>query len=103
MPVQISMNHINIARRLRDLAERVLTINPPGSRDEYSDPSPHEECAEIARDLDRVANEIALGAAGGEGSRKGRGRIVSSEVRRINGRSVTVQRKRSAFAIFVNG
>ena len=99
------MNHINIARRLRDLAERVLTINPPGSRDEYSDPSPHEECAEIARDLDRVANEIALGAAGGEGNSKGkgRGRIVSSEVRRINGRSVTVQRRRSAFAIFVGG
>jgi hypothetical protein len=42
LPNQVSMNHINIARRLRDLAERVLTINPPGSRDEYSDPSPHE-------------------------------------------------------------
>jgi hypothetical protein len=91
------MNHINIARRLRELAERVLTISHPGSRDEYSDHSPHEG------DLDRVANEIALGAAGGEGSRKGRGSIVSSEVRRINGRSVTVQRRRSAFAIFVGG
>ena len=33
----------------------------------------------------------------------GRKRIVSSEVRRINGRSVTVQRRRSGFAIFVGG
>jgi hypothetical protein len=45
----------------------------------------------------RLADDIALAAKGGERQR------VITEVRRINGRRVTVQRRRSAFAIYVGG
>jgi hypothetical protein len=45
----------------------------------------------------RLADDIALAAKGRERQR------VITEVRRINGRRVTVQRRRSAFAIYVGG
>jgi hypothetical protein len=52
----------------------------------------------------RLADDIAPDVAGEmTNTQRGGRRIVSTEVRRINGRSVTVQRKRSAFAIFVGG
>ena len=57
-------------------------------------------------DIDDTGLDDIAPAAAGEMTNTQRGgrRIVSStEVRRINGRSVTVQRKRSAFAIFVGG
>jgi len=64
--------------------------------------------SELASDLDRLAADIAPGLAvavreGKERKRERQTRVVSTETRRINGRHVTVQRRRSAFAIFVDG
>jgi hypothetical protein len=59
--------------------------------------------SELARDLRRLADDIAPAAGEMRDTDRGGRRVVSSEVRRINGRSVTVQRRRASFAIFVNG
>ena len=60
-------------------------------------------CRTLARDLRRLADDIAPAAGEMTNTQRGGRRIVSTAVRRINGRAVTVQRKRSAFAIFVGG
>ena len=46
----------------------------------------------IVHDLSQLANDL-----------RSKTRMVSTEIRRINGMSVTVQRRRAPFAIFVDG
>ena len=53
---------------------------------------------ELAGAMDKLAHEIAPGVGRTDGKP---GRVVS-EVRRINGRAVTVQRRRAGFAIYID-
>ena len=93
------MNHADVARRVRELAERVRLLPPVWTAPDHF----FRDRSELARDLRRLADDIAAAAGEMRDTDRGGRRVVSSEVRRINGRSVTVQRRRASFAIFVNG
>jgi hypothetical protein len=89
------MNDADVARRVRELAERVRLLPPVWTHAEQFFRDRHE----LSRALRRLADEIAPGTGA---DRQERGRRVT-EVRHINGRKVTVQRQRAGFTIYVNG
>jgi hypothetical protein len=60
---------------------------------DFHDPARHVE----DRPIVHVENGLPLA------ENPGFGELSGAQVRRINGRSVTVQRRRASFAIFVNG